>query len=159
MGESLSKEIIFSSEMMNSKMQDTQSAGPTGLLREYIAMAMLCLEHHSCFVESQLYPLRILYPEVHMGRGLTAFIFSTRSHGDIPQQMALGPHWVGYETERMRKTNKQRILDEECVRHKTKTVQLNARMRCAALFQVANPCPPHLWLMLAEQMLWVWDRG
>lgn len=35
-------------------MQDTQSAGPTRLLREYISVLMRFLEHRSCFVESQL---------------------------------------------------------------------------------------------------------
>lgn len=39
--------------MMNSKMQDTQSAGPARLLREYISVVWRCLEHHSCFVECQ----------------------------------------------------------------------------------------------------------
>lgn len=34
--DSVSKEIIFPSEMMNSKMEDTQSAGPTRLRRESV---------------------------------------------------------------------------------------------------------------------------
>lgn len=42
-------------------MQDTQSAGPTRLLREYISVLMRFLEHRSCFVESQL-PCRDTVP-------------------------------------------------------------------------------------------------
>lgn len=131
MAESVSKEISFSSEMMNSKMQDTQSAASTRLLREYISVARRCLQHHSCFVESQrpswdtvpgggCFVKPKLNATYEQGvNSLHVFHWLTGWH---PQQMALGLCRAGYVTQRMSKTNKQCSLEGGWVRHTTKTV-------------------------------------
>lgn len=86
-----------------------------------------------------------------MGRGLRAFIFSTRSHDDIPQQMAPSPRRAGDVTQHMRKTNKQCSLEGGT----SETGDKNGLAKCQdvvcstlrddqALFQVATPCPPPL---------------
>lgn len=103
--------------------------------------------------------------------GLTAFMFATKSQGEIPKQMAPNPCWASYVEKCMKKKRTSSVaLRKDGLETHTHTHRKEKQTKCQdvvhstpcdhkALFQVAASFPPFPWLMRAEQMPWIWRRG